>query len=139
MKSIVSNVKNIVSRALNFGVKFAPITSVAVGVGGMALGLVTAPVALTAIGGIVLVCSAIEMVRKPSLKTIIPVVVGGWIARLAGYAVLGKVTIWVVGLQLMLAAVVLGAALIVAVLLAAYIGGKKMIDAVNSENVAVTA
>ena len=139
MKTVVNNIKNIISKSINFAVKFAPLASVVVGVAGMAMGLVAAPVALTAIGGVVLVCSTIETVLDPSVKNVLTTVVEIGIARIAGYAVLGKVTIWVVGLQLMLAAVVLGAALIVAVLLAAYIGGKKMIDAVNSENVAVTA
>jgi hypothetical protein len=134
MKSIVSNVKNIIVRALNFGVKFAPVASVVVGVGGMAMGLVAAPVALTAIGGVVLVCSAIELVSKPSLKTILTVVIEGGIARFAGYAVLGKLTIWLVGLQLMVVGVLLGFTLRVITALATYIIGEKILSTIRNNS-----
>lgn len=137
MKSIVPNVKKIAVKVIDFTTKFAPITTVVAGVAATQLGLVVAPVALSVIGGVTLACSILDAIRTPTVNKIAAMTLEAGVARFAGYAVLGKVTIWLVSIQLMFMATVIVSAVIIAAVAAACLGCKDMSAKSFFDNVAV--
>lgn len=114
MKSIVTNVKEIAVKAIDFTVKFVPLITLVGGLVGITTGLVAAPVALTAIGGVTLVCSAVNVVTSHKPVAAVTFLIESIIVRKFGYMVFGKVVLALVAAQV----VVIGGILLIGLVLA---------------------